>query len=123
MAFAAGQALRQQGGNALQSEVQRVARETTLNISEGERCCVWRVKSAGTVCRHVLLHVPLSLLPVALSGAGNLALCKHLIHVHSPQWDPVSGVDQLKTAVGNVLQCANENKIKTVAFPSIASGS
>jgi len=69
------------------------------------------------------VHVPLSLLPVALSGAGDLALCKHLIHVHSPQWDPVSGVDQLKTAVGNVLRCANENKIKTVAFPSIASGS
>lgn len=37
-AFAAGQALRQQGGNALQSEVQRVARDTTLSISEGESC-------------------------------------------------------------------------------------
>jgi len=38
--LAAGQALRQEGGNALQSEVQRVARETTLNNSEGESCFV-----------------------------------------------------------------------------------
>lgn len=74
---------------------------------------------AAAVC----VSEAVSLLSVALSGPGSLALCKHLIHVHSPQWDPVSGVDQLKLAVANVLQCANQKKIKTVAFPSIASGS
>lgn len=63
------------------------------------------------------------ILSVSVSGSGNLTLCKHLIHVHSPQWDPINGVDQLKMAVENVLQCANHSNIKTVAFPSIASGS
>lgn len=35
-----GQALRQQGGDALQREVQRVAKETSLRVSEGKSCFV-----------------------------------------------------------------------------------
>ena len=129
MTFAVGQALRQQGGAELQSEVQRVAKNTTLAVSGGELSCTsdrycacvteWRTYPS-MVC---LPPPPPPLHSVALSGCGNLALCKHLIHVHSPQWDPVGGVDMLKAAVVNVLKCANQNKIKTVAFPSIASGS
>lgn len=48
MSFATGQALRQQGGDALQIEVHRVAKETTLGVSEGtqELSCL----SGGLVC-------------------------------------------------------------------------
>lgn len=40
MAFTAGQALRQQGGTELQSEVQRVAKNTNLAVSAGMNCVV-----------------------------------------------------------------------------------
>ena len=58
-----------------------------------------------------------------ISGSGDLLLCDHIIHVNSPTWDPLKGVDQLKDAVHNVLVVADDSKLKTVAFPSIASGS
>jgi histone H2A len=57
-----------------------------------------------------------------ISGSGDLPLCDHVIHVNSPSWDPIDGVEQLKDAVTNVMGVADANDLKSVAFPSIASG-
>ena len=57
-----------------------------------------------------------------MSGAGNLP-CSHVIHVNSPNWSSDKGVDQLKKTVENALQLAEDKQLKSLAFPSVASGS
>lgn len=58
MFFAIGQALRQQGGDALQSEVHQVAKETTLGVSEGRQEWLSCVQMAVTVCVSEAACVP-----------------------------------------------------------------
>lgn len=50
---------------------------------------------------------------------------KFVIHVNSPNWSGGSGNSQqlLEKAVKNVLKLADEKNLKSIAIPSIGSGS
>lgn len=61
-------------------------------------------------------------LVAAISDGHNLP-AQYVIHVHSPTWGSDSSVDNLEKAVKNVLTLADEKNIKTIALPSIGSGS
>ena len=70
-----------------------------------------------------LLQLPFFL--VAICDAGSAMLCKKIIHVHSPSWSdgtPAQAVNNLETAVRNILRTAEDNSIETIAIPSISSG-
>lgn len=62
-------------------------------------------------------------LPAAISGSGDTLPCKHVIHVHSPQWLDKEAVPNLEKAIKNCLTLAENHNLSTVAFPSVASGS
>jgi histone H2A len=57
-----------------------------------------------------------------ITGAGTLP-CKKVIHVHSPSWNDTDAVPNLKKAVVSCLDIAEKENLKSVGFPSIASGS
>lgn len=67
-------------------------------------------------------HGALELATAAISDGHNLP-AQYVIHVHSPTWGSDSSVDNLEKAVKNVLTLADEKNIKTIALPSIGSGS
>ena len=48
---------------------------------------------------------------------------QYVIHVHSPPWENDSSVENLEKAVKSVLTLADEKNIKSIAIPSIGSGS
>lgn len=79
------------------------------------------VRSAGFECAIILFLV--SPLSAAISGSGDMLPCKHVIHVHSPQWSDKDAVPNLEKAVKSCLTLAEDKNLSTVAFPSIASGS
>ncbi len=58
----------------------------------------------------------------AISSSGDTLPCKHVIHVHSPQWSDKEAVPNLEKTVKNCLTLAENKNLSTVAFPSIASG-
>jgi len=60
---------------------------------------------------------------VAAMCAGRGFPARHVIHVNSPTWkSQSSSVQQLETAVVNVLKAAEEKQLKVLAVPSISSG-
>ena len=61
--------------------------------------------------------------PAAISGSGDTLPCKHVIHVHSPQWSDKEAVPMLEKAVKSCLTLAENKNLSTLAFPSVASGS
>ena len=91
-----GSALCKAGGSALQSEVNRISTETgSLGVSKAVMSGV---------------------------GSANVAF-SNIIHVHSPSWSNSDSIKLLQDAVKSCLDLAESNKLSTVAFPSIASGS
>jgi O-acetyl-ADP-ribose deacetylase (regulator of RNase III) len=51
--------------------------------------------------------------------------CKHIIHVHSPSWNPsdqVTKINELTQVVKNILTLAEKNTLRSIALPSISSG-
>lgn len=88
-----GAALRAAGGSALEAEV----------------------KACHTA------HGTLKETQAAISGAPNLPASK-IIHVNSPSWGGADAKANLDKTVQNALQVADDNNLKSVAFPSIGSG-
>lgn len=70
-----------------------------------------------------------------LANNGSLAVCEvaicsghdlpaaNVIHVHSPHWGTSTSEDDLEKCVKNCLSLADTSQVKTLAFPSIGSGS
>jgi O-acetyl-ADP-ribose deacetylase (regulator of RNase III) len=61
---------------------------------------------------------------VAISAAPNLS-ASYLIHVHSPKWDAATQeqcIGELDKATLNILTLADEQKLTSVALPSVGSG-
>jgi len=46
----------------------------------------------------------------------------HVIHVNSPTWKSQNAIQQLETAVVNILKLADEKQLVVLAVPSISSG-
>ena len=59
---------------------------------------------------------------VAVTCPGHGFPARHVIHVNSPTWKSQNAVQQLDTAVVNVLKLADEKQIQVLAVPSISSG-
>ena len=52
-------------------------------------------------------------------------LCKKVIHVNSPAWSngsPGEAIQNLESAVFNIMELADNNNLSTIALPSIGSG-
>lgn len=64
---------------------------------------------------------PLEIAGAALTGGFGLP-AKCVIHCHSPGWGSDQCEELLEKTVKNCLALADENKLKSVAFPSIGSG-
>lgn len=88
-----GSALSQVGGASFRSEVNRISKANSLSVSKA-----------------------------VISGSGSLP-CNWVIHVHSPGWGSTDAIKMLEEAVKSCLDLAEESKLASVAFPSIASGS
>ena len=88
-----GSALSQAGGPSFRTEVNRISSTQSLRVAEA-----------------------------TISGSGALP-CRFVIHVHSPTWNDTDALQNLEKAVKSCLDLAEKNKLVSVAFPSIASGS
>nr|UQW60618.1 histone macroH2A.1 [Mordacia mordax] len=64
---------------------------------------------------------PLDIAGAAISPAPGLE-AEHVIHCNSPSWGTDRSADLLEKTVKNCLAVADENKLITVALPSIGSG-
>ncbi|XP_065178435.1 core histone macro-H2A.1-like [Sycon ciliatum] len=63
-------------------------------------------------------------------SVGDAAICSghslpasHVIHVHSPQWGTATSEDDLEKCVKNCLSLADTSQVKSLALPSVGSGS
>lgn len=98
------------------------------------------IKSIYQVLLNINLHVhvySISILSfleynILTTASFTAAICpghnfpaKFVIHVNSPNWSGGSGNSQqlLEKAVKNVLKLADEKNLKSIAIPSIGSGS
>jgi len=59
----------------------------------------------------------------AVATGGHDLNAEHVIHVHSPKWGTDNAEDELAKCVKNALTLADEKNLKTVAVPSIGTGS
>ena len=57
----------------------------------------------------------------AITGAGRLS-ARHVIHAASMRLDEPTSEANLRAATRNSLMCADENSLKTIAFPAIGTG-
>ncbi|XP_032824969.1 core histone macro-H2A.1 [Petromyzon marinus] len=64
---------------------------------------------------------PLDIAAAAASVGAGLSV-KFVIHSHAPQWGSDKCEEQLEKAVKNCLLLADDKKLKSVAFPAIATG-
>lgn len=67
----------------------------------------------------------LSVCEVDISNASKNLLCDKIMHVNSPSWDQslqTQKINELSRTVENILCLAEENKLKSIALPSISSG-
>lgn len=88
-----GSALSAAGGPAFRTQVNQVSSEKNISVGEA-----------------------------VISGSGSLP-CQYVIHVHSPSWGSDDALTKLEKSVQSCLAVAEQNKVSTIAFPSIASGS
>jgi histone H2A len=71
-------------------------------------------------CMTVLTYGILFLVAAICQGHGFPA--KFVIHVNSPASTQKDALEQVETAVKNILTLADEKNLKSIALPSIGSG-
>ena len=64
---------------------------------------------------------PIALGEAAITGAGRLP-ARHVIHAASMRLGESTSESKLRAATRNSLMRANENSLKTIAFPAIGTG-
>jgi len=64
---------------------------------------------------------PLNVTEVLLTNAGDMK-AKHIIHANGPKFQEENTEQKLKTTIVNVLNVAELNSMKSIAFPPMGAG-
>jgi O-acetyl-ADP-ribose deacetylase (regulator of RNase III) len=80
-----------------------------------------RVKGGPTIQQACDRIGPIALGEAAITGAGQLR-ARHVIHAASMRLGESTSEMNLRAATRNSLKRANENSLKTIAFPAIGTG-
>ncbi|MCD6385426.1 macro domain-containing protein [Candidatus Sumerlaeota bacterium] len=80
-----------------------------------------RRKGGTSIQEECNKHGPVPLGGAALTGAGNLP-ARYIIHAASMSLGKKTTAESLRNATRNSLRLAEENNIKTIAFPAIGTG-
>jgi O-acetyl-ADP-ribose deacetylase len=80
-----------------------------------------RVRGGPTIQQECDKIGPIALGEAAITGAGALR-ARHVIHAASMRLGESTSEANLRTATGNSLMRANENSLKSIAFPAIGTG-
>jgi O-acetyl-ADP-ribose deacetylase (regulator of RNase III) len=80
-----------------------------------------RVKGGPAIQRECDKIGPIALGEAAITGAGRLR-ARHVIHAASMQLGESTSEANLRSATRNSLRRADENSLKTIAFPAIGTG-
>lgn len=124
--LAQGQKLTVLQGNIAEMTVDAVVHPTNSNFSLSGQCGTALQASGGASFEQEVSNLAkkgsIGVAEAAISGAGDQLPCRHIIHVHSPSWTAADGVANLEKAVRSCLTLAESTGLKTVSFPSIASG-
>lgn len=82
---------------------------------------VIRRKGGTSIQEECNKHGPVPLGGAAITGAGNLP-ARYIIHAASMRLGGKTTAESLRDATRNSLRLAEENNIKTIAFPAIGTG-
>ena len=80
-----------------------------------------RVKGGPAIQRECDRIGPIALGEAAITGAGRLR-ARHVIHAASMRLGESTSETNLRAATRNALRRADENSLKTIAFPAIGTG-
>jgi O-acetyl-ADP-ribose deacetylase (regulator of RNase III) len=80
-----------------------------------------RVKGGAEIQRECDRIGPIALGDAAITGAGRLR-ARHVIHAASMQLGEPTAETNLRSATRNSLMRAEENSLRTIAFPAIGTG-
>ena len=80
-----------------------------------------RVRGGPTIQQECDRIGPIALGEAAITGAG-LLRARHVIHAASMRLGESTSETNLRTATRNSLMRANENSLKSIAFPAIGTG-
>ena len=80
-----------------------------------------RVKGGPAIQKECDKMGPIALGEAAITGAGRLR-ARHVIHAASMRLGESTSEANLRAATRNSLRRANENSLKTIAFPAIGTG-
>ena len=109
-------------GDITEAEVEAIvnAANTDLMLGAGVAGAIRR-KGGPEVSMQCAEHGPVKLGEAARTGAGTLK-ARYVIHAASMHLRGVTSAASLRNAVRNSLARAEEEKLKTLAFPSIGDG-
>ena len=81
------------------------------------------IRRAGgpTIQKECDRHGPVAVGAAAITGAGNLP-ARYVIHQASMQLGGATTADSLRRSTAAVLQIAEDNSIRTLAFPAVGTG-
>jgi O-acetyl-ADP-ribose deacetylase (regulator of RNase III) len=80
-----------------------------------------RSKGGRSIQRECEQLGPIAIGEAAITGGGNLP-ARYVIHAASMRLGESATSESLRAATRNSLQRANENEIRTIAFPAIGTG-
>ncbi len=109
-------------GDITEAEVEAIvnAANTDLMLGAGVAGAIRR-KGGPEVSMQCAEHGPVKLGEAARTGAGALK-ARYVIHAASMHLGGVTSAASLRNAVRNSLARAEEEKLKTLAFPAIGTG-
>ena len=119
----AGQKLTVVQGDISQITCDAVIHPTNGSLSLSGQCGSALSTAGGPSFRSEVasLNKSIGVSKAVVTGSGSLP-CRSVIHVHSPSWSDTDPIKMLEKAVKSCLDLAEDEKLGTVAFPSIASG-
>ena len=79
------------------------------------------VRGGPTIQAEVQDLAPVATGEAVVSAAGKLK-AEHIIHAVGPRFQEPDIEAKLRTTVLNCLKCAEEKKVKTIAFPAMGAG-
>lgn len=80
-----------------------------------------RRKGGPSIQKECNKHGPINVGEAAITGAGGLK-ARHVIHAAGPRMGEGDEDNKLKNATLNSLKLADENGLKSIAFPAISTG-
>ena len=109
-------------GDLIEAEVDAIvnAANNDLMLGGGVAGAI-RVKGGPAIQKECDKMGPIALGEAAITGAGRLR-ARHVIHAASMRLGESTSEANLRAATRNSLRRANENSLKTIAFPAIGTG-